>query len=202
MSQVSSEERYHIDLTQAQGRRCSEYSSASSEDILGIKVNCRRGSEFSGGSIEEMTTFSNPNFRSSSPVSGSNSTDGANHKGSLHPRVSLGAVPEEDFEIGMSVAPELSGQVKHNSGYIEHEETNSDIVQHDGIVDCDRDVQHHRIVDSETEKDSGVQDSDSGVTVDSEDTEHVDKATPMSESPQPPVPDSNRGQEVVSIEFD
>ena len=201
MSQVSSEERYRIDLMQVQGRRYSEYSSASSEDILGVKVHSRRGSEFSGGSIEEMTTFSNPSFRSSSPI---NSSDGANHKGSPYPRISgLGAVPEEDFEIsGMSVAPEASAEVKHNAGYIDHDDRNSDIVEHNGIVDCDIDVRHHRIIDSETEKDSGVQDSDSGVTVDSEDTEHMNKSTPTSEFSQPPILDSTRGQEVVSIDFD
>lgn len=208
MSQVSSEERYRIDLMQARRRRSSEYSSASSEDILGIKVNSRRGSEFSGGSIEEMTTFSNPTFRSSSPVGGSNSTDGANLKGSPRPKTSLNAVPEEDFEtynLGVSVAPEPDGEVRHNSGYIEHEETGTSLedkvvgkAQHTGIVDHDKGARHHRIIDSETEKDNGVQNSDSGVTTDSEDPEHMNKASPVSDFAQ----DSDRGHEVISIDFD
>ena len=126
MSQVSSEEHYQIDLMRAQRRRSSEYSSASSEDILGVKVNSRRGSAFSGGSMEEMTTFSNPGFRSSSPVGGSTVADGVagNHKGSPHPRISLGAVPEENenFLSEIAVSSELSGAVdKQNPAYLENE---------------------------------------------------------------------------------
>lgn len=210
MSQVSSEERYRIELTRAQRRRSSEYSTASSEDILGIKVNSRRGSEFSGGSLEEMTTFTNPNFRSSSPVGGSNSTDGTNHKGSPRARISLGAVPEEDFETYNSeilAAPNLSGEGRHNPGYIDHEEVNTIVeakvdgkVQHNGIIVRE----NHRIIDSETEKDSGVQESDSGVTTDSEDTEQGNDTVPTTDSTLSPNSDSNssRGLEVVSIEFD
>ena len=122
--------------------------------------------------------------------------------------MSLGAVPEEEFETYNSVAPEpVGGEGIHNSGYVEYEETNADLKNKaDGkvqrnIVDCAEDVQHHTIIDSEGEKDSGVQDSDSGMTTDSEWTEHTDKAMPTSEVAQPPIPE-NRGQEVVSIDFD
>ena len=202
MSQASSEEHYQIDLMRAQRRRSSEYSSASSEDILGVKVNSRRGSAFSGGSMEEMTTFSNPGFRSSSPVGGSTITDG-NHKGSPWPRISLGAVPEENENSSeFAVAPELNGVGKQNPAYLESETETGDTLasvvdKHNG--NSPQTVNQYRIIDStETDKDNTssntVGEHDSGVSTDSTDSTAKGDNLPVS-------PDSYV-HETVSIEFD
>ena len=187
MSQVSSEEHYQIDLMRAQRRRSSEYSSASSEDILGVKVNSRRGSAFSGGSIEEMTTFSNPGFRSSSPVGGSIIADG-NHKGSPRPRISLGAVPEENENLPSEVpfAPEPSGEGGENPAYLETEihgaagtSSNSD-EQHacgnETTTNSSQTVNHHKLEAESTigartnaEHDSGTHSISSADSVDTGD---------------------------------
>lgn len=216
MSQVSSEEHYQIDLIRAQRRRSSEYSSASSEDILGVKVNSRRGSAFSGGSMEEMTTFSNPGFRSSSPVGGSTIADGAagNHKGSPHPRISLGAVPEENETIlaEISIAPGLSGEDKQSPAYLDNESeaiTNTD--QHN--VHNSPQVVSQYVVDSGTEKVNSIGRHDSrvcSIISDSADaisnTNHETVAVVDSESSPPSLSSdpSSRSQclDVISIEFD
>ena len=173
LSQTSSEEHYQIELIRTQRRQSSEYSSASSEDILGVKVNSRRGSAFSSGSMEEMTTFSNPGFCSSSPVGGSISVaDGVgNHKGSPRPRISLGAVPEENENSlsEIAIAPEPSGEGKQNLANLENE---TEIALHgNGIIismSLSQVVNHYRITDLESEKGSGpVEKDESSVTTDS-----------------------------------
>lgn len=167
MSQTSSEERYRIELTGVQGRRCSEYSSASSEDILGIRVSSRRESAFSAGSIEEATTYGNPGFRSNSPMGSEPSVvDVASQKcAPPRTRISLGAVPEEDFENSVSevsVAPEPSSEDRHNPAYVDADddtETEIDDLEIDkekySSVNVECDIQHYTVIDSSSEKDSG-----------------------------------------------
>ena len=211
MSQVSSEEHYQIDLMRAQRRRSSEYSSASSEDILGVKVNSRRGSAFSGGSMEEMTTFSNPGFRSSSPVGGSIVADG-NHKGSPRPRISLGAVPEENenFPSEVPFAPEPSGEGGENPAYLETEihgaagTSSTSDEQHacgnEITTNSSRTVNHHKLeaestIDARTnsEHDSGTHSISSADSVDTGD--YFPRRTTSNDY-------LHGSQEVVSIEFD
>ena len=217
MSQASSEERYQIELIRAQRRRSSEYSSASSEDILGVKVNSRRGSAFSGGSMEEMTTFSNPGFRSSSPVGGSAVVDGVagNHKGSPRPRISLGAVPEENenFVSEILVAPELSGEDKKNPAYLDNEieyaDTSANKEKHNihgnGIITSSQAVSQHRIINSETENDStiGVAPGEhvSSITTDSVDTRN-EKMITVADSSSLSTDSDHYVHEIVSIDFD
>ena len=187
MSQASSEEHYQIELIRAQRRRSSEYSSASSEDILGVKVNSRRGSAFSGGSMEEMTTLSNPGFRSSSPVGGSTSADGAagNHKGSPRPRISLGAVPEENenFLSEIADASEVSGEGKQNLAYLENETEAADTsANKDKHVYYGNGIQvvNQHTIDSEMEKDTSSVENDSivaaSLVTDSQDADHKKSA--------------------------
>ena len=218
MSQGSSEEHYQLGLmTRAQRRRSSEYSSASSEDILANRANnSRRGSTFSGGSTEEGTTFSNPGFRSSSPISGSNATD--NSKGSPRPRISLGAVPEEENENCISevtVAPEVSGEGKHNPAYVEVEGVKTEVgdsenrtdgkIRHNGIIGNPNlivsDVHHHRIIDSEVENDSGHSKQNSVVPNVASDSEDMKRSVVADSLPAASDHDV-RPHEVVSIEFD
>ena len=210
MSQTSSEEHYQIELIRAQRRRSSEYSSASSEDILGLKVNSRRGSAFSGGSIEEMTTFSNPGFRSSSPVGGSTSViDGVgNHKGSPRPRISLGAVLEENENSlsEIAVAPELNGEDEQNLAYLEHEtevtSANKDknvYLNHSSngaVTTLSQVVNHHRVVDSESEIGSG--------SIEEKDSRAHSVTTDLTDSVGTQGGDNVIGtsHEVISIEFD
>ena len=213
MSQASSEERYQIELIREQRRRSSEYSSASSEDILGVKVNSRRGSAFSGGSVEDVTTFSNPGFRSSSPVGGSAVADGAagNHKGSPRPRISLGAVPEENenFLSEISVTPEPSGESKQNPAYSENDtkvaNTLSDKNEQQQVTSSSQSVDHHIIIDSET----GSKTSTDGTTeaehdsgVHSVRTDSVVNDDCIPKPSRDSFLDYNCSQEVVSIEFD
>ena len=211
MSQVSSEEHYQIDLTRAQRRRSSEYSSASSEDILGVKVNSRRGSAFSGGSIEEMTTFSNPGFRSSSPVGGSVIADG-NHKGSPRPRISLGAVPEENenFPLEIPFASEQSGEGRQNPAYLENEihgaagaSTNSEeqhACDNEITTTSSQTVNHHKLEAESTIGASARGEHDSGThSISSTDSVDIGDYFPRRTASNDYLHGS---QEVVSIEFD
>ena len=171
MSQSSSEEHYQIELMREQRRRSSEYSSASSEDILGIRVNSRRGSAFSGGSMEEMTTFTNPGFRSSSPVNGAVASDLAivgGHKGSPRARISLGAVPEESehflSEIAQISPVANAGESKQNLAYLDCDTESTDTYVVNSQDVCDSDIitnsnlvklnSHTVVVDSGVENDS------------------------------------------------
>jgi hypothetical protein len=192
MSQVSSEEHYQINLMRAQRRRSSEYSSASSEDILGVKVNSRRGSAFSGGSIEEMTTFTNPGFRSSSPVGGATTTADGNHKGSPRPRISLVAVLEENenFLSETPVAPELSEEGKPNPASLENESGDASANNH-----------HKSEAESAIDASAGGTEHDSGthsISTDSTDSMDIGDRYPRTTSDDY----LHRSQEVVSIEFD
>ena len=201
MSQISSEERYRIELTAMQKRRSSEYSSASSEDILGVRVTSRRGSALSGGSIEDAVTFSNPGFRSGSPVNGSDSN--------RHPRISLGAVPEEEGEILSSsygFSHEEDG--KFNPGYLDSDTLSADDGVSEGVQKnghrpeiADNHL-HHQIIDSETDGDSSHSDRDSrepSIAKDSEERQTENEASPTSSND---ISTISRTQEIVSIEFD
>ena len=105
---------YQSELTRAQIRRCSNECSSTlqlSEDDLGTTVNPQHGSASSGGSMEEMTTFSTLGLHSNSPVGASATTDGAvgNNIGST----GLVAVPEEN-ENYRSENTVSSGENKQN----------------------------------------------------------------------------------------
>ena len=212
MSQMSSEEHYRLEL-----RRNSEYSSASSEDILGMKVNSRRGSAFSGGSIEENTAFSNPNFRSSSPVgdAGSNgSNEVGNHKAPLRAKISLGAVPEEVMESNHSeipVVPEVHGEIKHNPAYKDFDDGDSgDLgVSCDGKLkfddtDISDDIRHYTVIDSE--KDSGHGDEDSreaSVVTDWEGVNYSDATSGNDFAPSTTITESiDKTEQEVTMHFD
>ena len=226
MSQTSSEDHYQIDQLRAQRRRSSEYSSASSEDILGVKVNSRRGSAFSSGSMEEMTTFSNPGFRSSSPIDGGGTTTvdraAGNHKASPRPRISLGAVPEEN-EIEIPIAPELSQVDRKNPAYLDGEtefaesdtpaNKNHTCLHGNGIITSFQAASQHTIIDSEMDRESSppgeldsivIADSEAS-SVDTQDTDYENKRTtvPCYSDSSPLSPDSDHYvHETVSIEFD
>ena len=108
-----------------QNRRSSEFSSASSDLLLAN--TSRRDSTFSGNSLEENITFSNPGYRANSPVNRSSAevtvvVEPVKTVQVSRPKISassLGVVPEEG-EI--SVSPEDTLNI--NGGY--RDEDNSE----------------------------------------------------------------------------